>query len=125
MVSPVTRACGDEVDLPGLLRLHSREDGFAARERDRSWRQACASIRIVGRVSREVAGPDIAVVAGAQTVDDRRVGLQAHAFAQPRDEGSGYLRTLCGQSRLLLDNRGQYQRFVGSLERQIGASLLP
>src|SRR5882724_11726377 len=125
MMSSVARARRNEIDFPALLRTYGRENGLAPGQRDRSRRQPCPSIRVIGCIGDEVAGMDISIVAGTKPINDAGIGLQAHSLAQPCNKHPGYLRALSRQSRLLLDDGSQRQCLIGSLKRQIGAALSP
>ncbi len=57
------------------------------------------SVGVVRRVGQQVALAQIAVEALAQAVDDRRVGLQRHADAQPVDEHAGNQAALAPAAR--------------------------
>ena len=60
-------------------------------------------------------------LAGDETVDDRRIGLQPHVLAQPVDEHAGDPRALVGLAGLLLDDGGERDHVVGRAQRQVGA----
>src|SRR5882757_6297461 len=125
MMSAIAGACGHEIDFPGLLRSHRRENGFTSGQRNRGRRQSFASIRVVGGISGEVPSSDTAVVAGTQSVDHRGISLQPHPFTQPSYERAGDLWTLRRQTGFFLDDGRQYQRLVRGLEWQISSALLP
>ncbi len=115
----------DEEDRTGLARRGDRAQRFATGQRDGGRRQASAYVGVVGRVGLQVAAADVAVVALADTVDDRGIGLQAHALAQARRVDASHHRSLGRQRRFLLDDRGEDQRLVGRGDRQIGAARRP
>src|SRR5438105_1455165 len=55
MMTAVTGTGRNEIDFPALLRMHGCQNGFAPRQGNRSWRQPRPSIRVVRRISGEVA----------------------------------------------------------------------
>ena len=82
-------AVGDEVEVVDLGRIEHRLDRRPPRVGDRSGRQAVDLVGVVGAaVGPVLAGERAAeaTLALGQAVDHGRIGLQAHAAAQPVDE---------------------------------------
>ncbi len=107
-------------------------DGFessAAGVGDRAWRQSLDHIGVVGRLLADVGLEDRTIrrfaVPTEETVDDRRVGLQAHALVQAVDENRGDMRALVVLAGFLLDDGGQRDELFLGLDRQIRIALLP
>ena len=71
----------------------------------------------------QVLARQVAIKAGSDSVDHRRICLQPHPLLQPPRETPGNARALVRTSRFLFDNRGQYQRFVGRLDGRLSPGL--
>jgi len=104
----------DEIQLAAGCRVERRRQRGATRQGDRRRRQAAPGVGVVGRVGVQVAPAQVAVEAAAEAVDDGRIGLQAHADGEAPAEHAGDAPALVGDAGLLLDDRGQDQRLVGT-----------
>ena len=115
----------DEVQRAAVLGLHGRLERGVARQRDRRWRQARASIGVVGRVVVEVLTTEVAVEGIAEPVDHRGIRLQAHVAPQALREHTRDQSAFGGQCGLLFDDRRENQRFVRALQLRAGRARLP
>ena len=100
----------------------------AARIGDRSRRQAFDYIGVVGGRLVEFATQDAAserALATDEAINDRRIGLKAHALLQAVEEDAGDAGAFIRLAGFLLDDGGQRDEFVFRLERQIGGATVP
>jgi len=98
---------------------------LASRHRNRRRRQAFDQVGVVGRLGFEIRLGDIAVIVVAHAVNHGRVGLQRHAALQAADHNACNKGAFIFRAGLFFDNRGQDQRLVGRINRQIRRSLRP
>jgi hypothetical protein len=70
-------------------------------------------------------GPAPGDLAALQAVEDGGIGLQAHVQAQPIVEHGRHALALVVAAGLLLDDRGEDDRFLPRLDRQILLALRP
>src|SRR5690606_33173609 len=100
-----------------------------ARIGNRRRRQAVDDVGVVGRRLVDVGTVDRTVgrlaLAAEQAVHDRRVGLQAHALAEPVEEDRRDARALVRYPGLLLDDRRQRHELLYILERMVRSAPLP
>ncbi len=118
-------ATGNEIERARLRRVQRCAQRIAAGHGDRRRRQTGAGIGVVRRILFQIAQPQVAVKARSQTINHRRIGLQLHALAQPVYEHAGDQRALVRAPGFLFDNRGQNQRLVRRLQRQVRFAVFP
>lgn len=109
-----------EVERLRFSRAGSRRDRSGTRHADRRWREPGTSIGVEHPVCLQIAPMQAPIETLAQAIDDRGVGLQSHATAQPIDEDCCHLPPIGRQASLLLDERGKHQQVITRCERQIG-----
>ena len=109
-------AVGDEVQIVDVGRVEHRLERGAPGIADRTRRQTrrsdrcCRRCRAASRA--RVSSRSSGAVAIGQAVDHRRIGLQAHAVAQPVEEHRGDRAALLRHAGLLVDDRGEDQRLL-------------
>ena len=122
------RAIGDEIEILGRERMQHRLNGGQAGVANRARRQALVQITVVGTLDLEIGrgdGPPERTRPVSYGIDHRRVGLQWHAAAQAVGENAGDMCALHRRGGLLFHDRGQSQRLVDRVVRQVGGTLRP
>ena len=122
-------AVGDKIEILGLGWIGHGLKRSATGIGDRRRRQTVDLIGVIGcllvdvrLIDRPVAG---FALAAEQSVDDRRIRLQAHTLVEAIEEDRCNARALVATARFLFDNRSQGDEFVGIGQRQIGRTTLP
>src|SRR3954471_19366861 len=101
-------AIGNKEQFLGTRRAGGRFERSAARVGDRPRRQPLDHVSVIRRRLLDFRAHDRAperTLAADQSIDDRRIGLQLDALAQPVGEHGGDARTLVRPSCFLLDDR--------------------
>ena len=109
---------GDEVERVGVGGVRRGLDGRGADECDRRRRQPHPCVRVVGSVGTQIDRVQFTVIGIAQSINDRRVGLQAHADAETVQVQTCDLGQFFRQAALLLDDGCHDQQIVRGLQRQ-------
>src|ERR1700687_4296574 len=118
-------AARDEIKKRRRGRMKDSVDRGLARQGGGCRRQSLAGVSIESVIGVEVASLQIAGELLAHAVDDRGIGLQAHALAQAVDENGSDKWAICRPARLLLDDRCERQSLVGRRQRQFGSAYRP
>ena len=121
-------AIGDEIKLARARGIGHRLERGPAGIGDRTRRQAIDLIGIIGRRLVDLGArqrPAERPLSADDAIDNRRIGLQPHMFAQPVDKDAGDARPLVGLAGLLFDDGGQRDHFIGRGDRQVSRTPLP
>src|SRR6202158_3071984 len=98
-------AARDEIKKRRRGRMKDRVDRGLARQGGGCRRESLGGVGVWRVIRGEIASLQIAGELLAHAVDDRGIGLQAHALAQAVDENGGDKRTICRPASLLLHDR--------------------
>src|SRR5215471_1458532 len=93
----------DEIEKPHIGRLHRSPDGRKAWVTDRTRRKSGNAVSIIRARIRQILYP----------VDNRWIALERHVKFQPIVEHGRNQWTLGFDTRLLLDDRGESENFMG------------
>src|SRR5215467_2788796 len=102
----------DEIEKPHIGRLHRSPDGRKAWVTDRTRRKSGNAVSIIRARIRQILARQIAIEI-LYPVDNRWIALERHVKFQPIVEHGRNQWTLGFDTRLLLDDRGESENFMG------------
>ena len=108
-------ATGNEIERFARQWIHRCLQGGTPRHGNRRGRYAVNDVSVIGRGLANIGAGNSPLITLPHTVNNRRVGLQAHALLHAALEHTGNFAPLLGRTGFPLDQGGHNQRFVGGV----------